>query len=109
MDKQSKDLEICNDYYLVGNYCRSYLSAWPCHCQDRPCCFLFALKSLSIVIYSGFLYVVDGMLFPFPAADFCLNILRIGNHGIDTLSDWKAAGGSSAVTYVTEKSVPKQK
>ena len=32
----------------------------------------FALKSISIVIYSGILYVLDGMLFPVPAA-ICLN------------------------------------
>ena len=31
---------------------------------------LFALKSLSIVIYSGILYVVSGILFPLPAAIF---------------------------------------
>lgn len=29
---------------------------------------LFALKSLSIVIYSGILYVINGILFPLPAA-----------------------------------------
>lgn len=29
---------------------------------------LFALKSLSIVIYSGILYVIDGILFPLPVA-----------------------------------------
>lgn len=35
---------------------------------------LFALKSLSIFLYSGFLYVVTGILFPLPIAIF-LNIL----------------------------------
>lgn len=35
---------------------------------------LFALKSLSIVIYSGLLYAANGMLFPLPAA-IALNLL----------------------------------
>ena len=35
---------------------------------------LFALKSLSVVIYSGILYVVSGILFPIPAA-ITVNIL----------------------------------
>lgn len=35
---------------------------------------LFALKSVSIVIYSGILYVVSGILFPLPAA-ICINLL----------------------------------
>ena len=30
--------------------------------------FLFALKSVSIVIYSGFLFIADGILFPLPTA-----------------------------------------
>lgn len=35
--------------------------------------FLFALKSVSIVIYSGFLFIADGILFPLPTA-ILLNI-----------------------------------
>lgn len=35
---------------------------------------LFALKSLSVVLYSGILYVVSGILFPIPAAVF-INLL----------------------------------
>lgn len=35
---------------------------------------LFALKSISIVLYSGILYAVDGILFPLPAA-IAVNIL----------------------------------
>ncbi|MGN0203594.1 MAG: TVP38/TMEM64 family protein, partial [Coprococcus sp.] len=34
---------------------------------------LFALKSLSVVIYSGILYIADGILFPLPIA-FLMNI-----------------------------------
>ena len=41
---------------------------------------LFALKSLSIVIYSGILYVIDGILFPLPVAilmNICGSIVMV--------------------------------
>lgn len=62
---------------------------------------LFALKSLSIVIYSGLLYAANGMLFPLPAA-IILNLIgtvimvslpyRIGKNA-----------GASAVDEIREK------
>lgn len=62
---------------------------------------LFALKSISIVLYSGILYTVDGLLFPLPLA-ILLNLLgtvimvtipyRIGRRM-----------GASAVEHILEK------
>lgn len=62
---------------------------------------LFALKSLSIVIYSGILYVIDGILFPLPAAillNFCGSVIMVTlPYGIGRKM------GSQAAGYVVEK------
>ena len=62
---------------------------------------LFALKSLSIVIYSGILYVINGILFPLPAA-IIMNIF--GSVIMVTLSYVIGRKtGSRAAGYVAEK------
>ena len=67
---------------------------------------LFALKSLSIVIYSGILYVIDGILFPLPVAilmNICGSIVMVTL----TYVIGKKVGARAAV-YVVEK-YPKAK
>lgn len=62
---------------------------------------LFALKSLSLVLYSGLLYAANGILFPLPAAIF-LNLCG----AVIMLSLPYAIGrknGASAIRYVQEK------
>lgn len=67
---------------------------------------LFALKSLSIVIYSGILYVINGILFPLPAA-IIMNIC--GSAVMVTLPYVIGRKtGSGAAGYVVE-SYPKAK
>ncbi|MGN0179379.1 MAG: CDP-alcohol phosphatidyltransferase family protein [Monoglobaceae bacterium] len=62
---------------------------------------LFALKSISIVLYSGILYAVNGILFPLPVA-ILLNILGIAVMvTIPYLIGKKA--GSSSVERIMEK------
>ena len=61
----------------------------------------FALKSISIVIYSGILYVLDGMLFPVPAAICLNNIGTVIMVSLPYVLGMKL--GKSAVVYVTEK------
>lgn len=62
---------------------------------------LFALKSLSIVIYSGILYVVSGILFPLPAAIFlnlCGTVIMLS---LPYFIGKKT--GTSAVEYIKAK------
>ena len=67
---------------------------------------LFALKSFSIVIYSGILYVINGILFPLPAA-IIMNIC--GSAVMVTLPYVIGRKmGSRAAGYVVEK-YPKAK
>ena len=67
---------------------------------------LFALKSLSIVIYSGLLYAANGILFPLPAA-IVLNL--IGTVIMLSLPYWIGRrNGASAVDEI-RKNTPKQK
>lgn len=62
---------------------------------------LFALKSLSIVIYSGILYVADGILFPMPVA-FLVNLC--GTMIMFSLPYFIGKNiGASAVNYIREK------
>ncbi|MDD6441151.1 MAG: VTT domain-containing protein [bacterium] len=67
---------------------------------------LFALKSLSIVIYSGILYVIDGILFPLPVAilmNICGSIVMVT---LPYVIGKKV--GARAAVYVVEK-YPKAK
>ena len=67
---------------------------------------LFALKSLSIVIYSGILYVIDGILFPLPVAilmTICGSIVMVT---LPYVIGKKV--GARAAVYVVEK-YPKAK
>ncbi len=62
---------------------------------------LFALKSLSIVIYSGLLYAANGILFPLPAA-IVLNL--IGTVIMLSLPYWIGRrNGASAVDEIRKK------
>ena len=62
---------------------------------------LFALKSISIVLYSGILYAVSGILFPLPAA-ILLNI--IGTAVMVTIPYWIGKkAGSAGVERIAEK------
>jgi len=62
---------------------------------------LFALKSISIVLYGGILYAVDGILFPLPVA-ILLNLLGTAVMvTIPYLIGKKA--GSSSVEHIVEK------
>lgn len=62
---------------------------------------LFALKSLSIVIYSGLLYAANGILFPLPAA-IVLNL--IGTVIMVSLPYWIGRrNGASAVDEIRKK------
>lgn len=67
---------------------------------------LFALKSLSIVIYSGILYAVNGILFPLPIA-ILLNLL--GSVIMLLIPYWIGKKtGTEAVDHIREK-YPKTK
>lgn len=62
---------------------------------------LFALKSISIVLYSGILYAVSGILFPLPAA-ILLNI--IGTAVMVTIPYWIGKkAGAAGVERIAEK------
>lgn len=62
---------------------------------------LFALKSLTVVLYSGILYIIDGILFPLPAAillNLCGTIIMLS---LPYFIGKKT--GASTVDYVRSK------